>query len=157
MATTPQKDVVETIPYVPAAKKPKFEVLPKYQPEGMTTASSEMCIVLHGYCRVPATSIHYIDTYKFVGGVGHNIPKSVATAWKNGTTLDGKPAASRVFPQAILPSDATEVDFAAATGISPMEPAKLAAMINATDAKALVEAMGRQAAVALAEDLMKNL
>jgi hypothetical protein len=150
------KEAVEAVKETPVVKKPKFEVLPAYKPNGYTNASDEMCIVLHGYGRVSPTDIHYIDEYKFVGGVGHNIPKQVADCWKKGVRNDGKPAVSRVFPQAILPSDATEVDFASATGISPMPPAQLAAMINATDANALVKAMGRQAAVALAEELLKG-
>jgi hypothetical protein len=153
------KDAVEAVkenPVKDTAKKPKFEVLPAYKPAGYSNFSDEMCIVLHGYGRVDANSVHYIDEYKFVGGVGRNIPKQVAECWKKGIKNDGKPAVSRVFPQAILPSDATEVDFATATGISPMPPSQLAAMINATDARALVEAMGRQAAVALAEELLKG-
>lgn len=138
--------------------KPQIEILPKYSPEGTTSGNdSEMCIVLHGYGRLAPTAVHYIDNYKFVGGVGRNIPRSVATAWKKGVRTDGKPAVSRVFPQAILPADATEVDFAAATGINPVEPAELAALINATDAQALIAALGRQKAAALIDDLKDNL
>jgi hypothetical protein len=137
-------------------KKPQIEILPKYEQEGFTEINADMCVVLHGYGRVAADNIHYIDNYKFLGGVGRNIPRSIANAWKKGVRPDGKPAVSRVYPQAILPSDATEVDFAAACGIAPMEPAKLAAMIDATDAQALVQALGRAKAVALAEQLLKD-
>ena len=156
----PNKDVslekvVEAIKETPV-KKQKYEVLPAYKPSGYTNVSDEMCIVLYGYGRVSPENTQYVDEYKFVGGIGHNIPKQVAEMWKKGVQKDGKPAVSRIFPQAILPSDSTEVDFALATGISPMEPSKLAAMINATDARALVQAMGRQAAVALAEELLKG-
>lgn len=137
-------------------KKPQIEILPKYESEGFIEANSDMCVVLHGYGRVAATEEHYIDNYKFIGGIGRNIPRSVANCWKRGIRPDGKPAISRVYPQAILPSDASEVDFAAACGIAPMEPAKLAAMIDATDAHALVQALGRSKAVALAEELLKD-
>jgi hypothetical protein len=135
----------------------QVEILPSYQPGGkFVENNSDMCIVLHGYGRVAATEQHYIDDYKFIGGVGRNIPRSIANAWKKGVTRDGKPAVSRVFPQAILPSDATEVDFATASGINPMDPAKLAAMITATDAEVLVQALGLSKAMELAEQLVKN-
>lgn len=143
-----------------ATSKPtssQIEILPTYQPGGKIVESNpDMCIVLHGYGRVAPDEVHYIDDYKFTGGVGRAIPRSVATQWKKGVTRDGKPAVSRVFPQAILASDATEVDFAAASGINPMEPAKLAAMISATDAQSLVEALGMQKALELADLLIKN-
>jgi len=136
----------------------KIEVLPAYKPDGtLASASEEMCIVLHGYGRVGSKEIHYIDDYKFVGGVGYNVPRAVATCWKKGIRHDGKPAVSRVFPQAILPADATAVDFAAVTGIEPMPAPELAAMINATDAQALVNALGAQKASQLIEDLKKSL
>lgn len=135
----------------------QVEILPEYKPNGKFVESNpDMCIVLHGYGRVAPDEVHYIDDYKFIGGVGRNIPRSIATQWKRGVNKDGKPAVSRVFPQAILPSDATEVDFAQATGINPMEPAQLAAMISATDAQSLVEALGMQKALELADLLVKN-
>jgi hypothetical protein len=138
-------------------KKPQIEVLPRYEQDGtFTEQNADMCVVLHGYGRLATDDVHYIDNYKFVGGVGRNIPRSVANAWKKGIRPDGKPAVSRVYPQAILPSDASDVDFASACGIAPMEPARLAAMIDATDAATLVQALGRSKAVALAEQLLKD-
>jgi hypothetical protein len=136
----------------------KIEVLPSYKPDGtLVSSSEEMCIVLHGYGRVASTEIHYIDDYKFIGGVGYNIPRAVANCWKKGIRPDGKPAISRVFPQAILPADATSVDFAAVTGIDPMPASELAAMINATDAQSLVNALGAQKTAQLIDELKKNL
>jgi len=63
---------------------------------------------------------------------------------------------SRVKIQAILDEDAAEADFARETGVSPMAPEKLAAMIGVTDAALLVKAMGRKRAIELAEELLKN-
>jgi hypothetical protein len=135
-----------------------IEILPKYEPNGrVPLAAADMCTVLYGYGKVPTQSVYYIDDYKFIGGVGRNIPRSVAKSWRTGIRPDGKPAISRVYPQAILASDATEADFATATGVIPMAPFELAAMIDATDAKSLVEALGRQKAAALIEDLKTNL
>jgi hypothetical protein len=135
-----------------------IEILPKYDPAGrLPIAASDMCTVLYGYGRVPATTVYYIDDYKFVGGVGRNIPRSVAKLWRTGTRADGKPAISRVYPQAILASDANEADFATATGVIPMPPSELAAMIDATEAQALVAALGRQKAAALIDDLKASL
>lgn len=115
-----------------------------------------LCIVLYGYGRVAPTYRCFVDEYQFVGGVGRNIPYQVAKHWKKGTRADGKPPLSRVKIQAILPEDATEADFAKATGVSPMAPEKLAAMIGVTDAALLVKAMGRKRAIELAEELLKN-
>lgn len=133
-----------------------FEVLPRYQPH-VRERNEDLCIVLHGYGIEDPEKVTFVDDYRFVGGVGRDIPRSIAQAWKTGKRWqDGKPAASRIYPQAILPNDATDVDFASATGVTPMEPAKLAAMIGATDAELLVGAMGRQQAIMLAEKLMKQ-
>lgn len=145
---------------MPIAKQDptKVEILPNYKPNGeLLTASEELCTVLHGYGRVEAKEVHYIDNYKFVGGVGRNVPRSIAKHWKNGTRPDGKPAISRVFCQAILPNDSNEIDFAQATGIQPMEPTKLAAMIGASDAQALIEALGIQKTAQLIEELKAGI
>lgn len=118
----------------------------------------DLCTVLHGYGRVAATEVHYIDNYKFVGGVCRHVPKPIAMAWAKGTRPDGKPPVSRVFIQAILPDglENEEAEFAKVTGVQPMEPARLAAMISATDAEAIVAAMGRTNAVAFAERLLQS-
>jgi hypothetical protein len=134
----------------------KVEILPAYNADKFGDASGDLCTVLHGYGRVSPQERHYIDDYLFVGGVGRNIPRSVAIQWKKGVDRNGKPSASRVFPQAILGVDATEVDFAAATGINPMPAGELAAMISATNASDLVAALGIAKATQLAEELLKN-
>lgn len=145
----------ETPPSTPAA--PAVEVFPRYDPNTRSD-DDDMCVVLYGYGIVKTDHRQYVDDYLFVGGVGRNIPRTVADAWKRGKRWqDKKPALSRVYIQAILPNDANEVDFAKATGVTPMKPAELAAMIGATDAKTLVAALGRKQAVALAEQLMSNL
>src|SRR5690348_15661156 len=113
----------------------KVQVFPEHNPnKTILTPNEEMCTVLYGYGKVPPLQRTDIDNYRGVGGVFRNIPRNVAQCWAKGIRPDGKPAVSRVFIQAILPNDANEVEFAQATGIQPMEPQKLAAMIGATDA-----------------------
>lgn len=132
-------------------------ILPKYKPDRVAQ-SAALCTVLHGYGNVGPTDTYYIDDYKFVGGVGRNIPRNIAEAWADGRRWqDNKPAASRVYIQAILPNDANEVDFAKATGVNPMPPSQLAAMIGATNAADLVKALGRKQAAELAEALLSNM
>lgn len=140
----------------PKEQPQKFEVLPGYDPKQNQLANEEMRTVLYGYGKVASDYVQYVDSYKFVGGVGRNIPKVQADAWKKGVRIDGKPATSRIFPQAILPSDADEVMFAEATGVQPLTANKLAAMINATDAEALVAALGTAGAAELAEKLLQT-
>lgn len=151
MATTriDEKPVEET-------KASAVEILPGFQNE--TVPSSDLCIVLHGYGRVAPTEVHYIDGYKVVGGVCRNVPRTIADHWKKGTRPDGKPCVSRVYPQAILSQgvENEDVEFAKATGVQPLSAAKLAAMINATDAAQLAAALGRQASVRLAEQLLER-
>lgn len=117
----------------------------------------ELCTVLYGYGRLKPEHRQYVDNYEFVGGIGKNIPRSVANAWGKGVRPDGTPAVSRIFIQAILPNDADESAFVQATGIQLVEPAKLAAMINASDAGQLIELLGKTNAVRLAEELLKNV
>jgi hypothetical protein len=132
----------------------KVQVFPAHDPKSaVPLANEEMCTVLYGYGKVAPTQRTDIDNYKGFGGVFRNIPRSVAQCWAKGTRPDGKPATSRVFIQAILPADANEVEFAQATGIQPMEPTQLAAMIGATDAQALIEALGAQKTLQLIEEL----
>jgi hypothetical protein len=138
-------------------KREGVQILPKYDP---STASQheQTCTVLYGYGIDPPDKKKYVDTYLFVGGVGRNIPRNVAESWVSGVRWqDGKPASSRIYPQAILPNDAGPAEFALATGITPLPPAELAAMIAATDAKKLVEVLGRAGAVALADALIQQV
>lgn len=138
-------------------EQPPIEVLPRFQP-GVHTHNDDMCTVLYGYGIDAPTQVKYVDDYTFVGGICRNVPRNVAKAWAKGVRWqDEKPAISRIYPQAILPNDATEVDFAKATGVTLMPPAQLAAMISATDAQALVAAMGRQQAVSFAEQILENV
>lgn len=139
----------------PAA--PAIQKFARYSPDA-DIDSSDLCTVLHGYGIVAPDHRQWVDDYLFIGGVGKNIPRNVADAWAKGKRWqDNKPALSRVYIQAILPSDASVVDYAEATGVQPMPASQLAAMIRATDAKALVGALGKKQAVALAEQLMNSL
>lgn len=146
------KDGSGTPPVAPAA----LFVAPTKQ--AIEVEDQELCTVLHGYGRVGPAEVHYIDNYKFVGGVCRHVPKPIAMAWAKGTRPDGKPAISRVFIQAVLPDglENEEVEFAKVTGVQPLAPATLAAMINATDASLLVASMGRARAVELAEKLLQS-
>lgn len=144
-------------PGTPAPAAPTIQTFARYNADA-NIESEDMCTVLHGYGIVAPDHRQWVDDYLFIGGVGKNIPRNVADAWAKGKRWqDNKPALSRVYIQAILPADASVVDYAEATGVQPMPAAQLAAMIRATDAKALVGALGKKQAVQLAEQLMGNL
>lgn len=131
-----------------------IQTFPGVRPETQTP-EKDLCTVLYGYGKEPANKKTYVDGYEFIGGVGRNIPRSIATAWARGVRPDGQPAISRVYIQAILPCDADEAAFVQATGIQVMETPKLAAMIKATDANQLLEMLGREEAVRMADALLK--
>ncbi|GAC1589067.1 MAG: hypothetical protein NVS4B1_33390 [Ktedonobacteraceae bacterium] len=134
-----------------------FGILPRFNKDAHEV-NTDMCTVLFGYGIDKPDYVKYVDNFKFVGGVCSNVPRNIARAWKTGKRWqDDKPAVSRIYLQAILPSDANEVDYAKATGIQLMEPARLAAMIGATDAAALVKAMGAKQAGILLEELRKHI
>src|SRR4051812_16402245 len=115
----------------------------------------DLCTVLYGYGKESANKHAYVDIYEFVGGVGRNIPRSIAMAWAKGVRPDGQPAISRVYIQAVLPNDADEAAFVQATGIQIVETPKFAAMIKATEASQLLEMLGREEAVKMADALLK--
>lgn len=152
------EQVEEQAPVTKAASKGSRVQTFKPYHEQLREDNEDMCTVVHGFGRVSPNHKHYIDNYLFIGGVCHNVPRNVATAWAKGRRWqDDKPAVSRVYLQAILPNDATEADIVAATGIQQMPASELAAMIGASDARALVDAMGEQAALEFADRLRKQI
>lgn len=124
--------------------------------ETITFDDAGMRTVLYGYGKVAPTYKQHVDNYLFVGGVCRDVPFEQVEAWAKGRRLDGKPAPSRIRLQAVLPNDANDIDFAKAVGSPTLEPDRLVQMIQATEAKALVTAMGRQRAIELAEALLKH-
>lgn len=90
--------------------------------------------VLHGYGRVAPTEKHYIDNTLFIGGVARHVPASIAKSWK------AKPVMGRAIH--VLSDDATEAEFARASGIQPMATPKFAAMLNAIDLDKLADELG---------------
>ena len=155
---TPETTVeVKATPVEKEHEEDLFGVLPRFSKD-MREDNVEACTVLYGYGVDAPDKRNHVDNYTFIGGVCRNVPRTVARAWKTGKRWqDGKPAISRIYLQAILPNDATEVDFAKATGVQPMDPARLAAMIGATDAAALVKALGAKQAAAFMEEIRKHI
>lgn len=117
---------------------------------------SDEVTVLFGYGKYAPTAQHFIDNYAFVGGIGRNIPYSVAKHWQAGTREDGKPVTSRVRIQAILSNHATEADYIRATGIQKsISDAHLSALVSGLDANALAKMLTPDQAKALAAKLGK--
>lgn len=127
------------------------------------TASDMFVTVLFGYNkpdingRIDPNKKSFLDEFEGKGGVFRNIPKDRAEAWAKGLDKNGKPSKTRVFIQAILPNTATEEHFIAATGKTSIPQDKLAAYINASDAKTLINTLGPDKAQELAERLSKEL
>lgn len=118
---------------------------------GRTYASDDRVIVLHGWGRVPATVRDYKFgkskvMYKGEGGLVRDVLYGDAVYWRQ------QWGAKYVK---ILPLDATEADFARATGIQPMDLSRLAAMNEAVDLAALVEAWGPERSLRFAERLTR--
>lgn len=117
---------------------------------------SDEVTVLFGYGKYAPTHQHFIDNYTFTGGIGRNIPYSVAKHWHAGTRPDGKPVTSRVKIQAILPNHATEADMIRATGIQKsISDAHLSALVSGLDASQLAKMLTPDQAKALAAKLGK--
>ena len=116
-------------------------------------ADDAYCTVLFGYGKEPKEKIWWVDNYKCEGGVIRNVLKADAERWAKGIRTDGKPAVGRIYLQAILPKNATEADFIAATGANRVSTEQLAASISATDAKNLLEALGVDEAARLSREL----
>lgn len=102
--------------------------------------------VLHGYGRVAPTERHWVDNTLFQGGVARHVPASTARAWK------AKPIIGKAIH--ILSDDASESDFAKASGIQPMATPKFAAMLNAIDLDKLAEELGPSRTRELADQLL---
>jgi len=109
--------------------------------------------VLHGYGRVsPADRAKKLGAskklYDSAGGVVRHVLREDAEHW---VELFGSQYLK------ILPDDATEADYAQATGIVPMELHDLTAMIEAVDLGNLVSAWGTPRALRFAEKLTRYI
>lgn len=119
--------------------------------------------VLYGYGkpdvngRVDPNRRSFLDEFEGRGGVFRNIPRERAEQWAKGLDKNGKPAKSRVYIQAILPYDAQEEHFIAATGKNNIPQEKLAAYIKASDIDVLIQALGNEGAQELQARLAKEL
>lgn len=117
-------------------------------PTSFEPADDDRVTVLYGYGKVGPRVRHWLDDVAFVGGVARHVPYPKARAWKK--LVIGKAIH-------ILPDDADEVSFAKASGIQPMAPAKLAAMIEASDIDAIFAALGPERAGKFARELRSRL
>src|SRR5690348_5518320 len=119
---------------------------------GRRYADSDLVKVLHGWGRIKANpdgspKVDYKfglskKSYVCVGGVAENVLYSDAKYWQ-------RQWGSKFLK--IVPMEATEADYAKVTGIQPMDLARLAAMNEAVDADALLEAWGTERALRFAE------
>lgn len=116
----------------------------------------ELVTVLHGYGRVSAKSVSWLDDYRVIGGVIRNVPYGVAKQWKSGARPDGRKA-QRPMNITILPQDAPEADFARAAGVSVEDQEHMAAYMTATDADALLDRLPKDKLVLLRMALDRRL
>jgi hypothetical protein len=137
-------------------------------PETPTYAETDLVVVLHGYGRLPAEAVHYASAggtgptdkgpaerqkiYQGRGGVYRNVRYTHARAWQQ-MWVDEKGRSGVI----ILPPDADEVAFARASGVQPLEPTRLAAMLAASDPAALAAALGPARIAELAETLLRTV
>lgn len=117
---------------------------------------ADLVTVLHGWGRVASNDRHYVDRVLFLGGVATNVPYSIARHWLNGTRPDGKPTEGKVKVQ-LLHNEATEADYIRATGIQPMEAAKLAALLTGADLDAIFAALGSEKALQISDGLRSRI
>ena len=129
------------------------------KPKEIVFEDDDPVTVLHGWGRVRPGEKHYIDKVLFQNGIARNVPYRVAKHWLKGTRPDGKNEliCGKVTLQAVLPNDATEADFAKATGITPMPAENFAAMLAGVDLDELVRAMGVTKVKALIDSLEHRL
>lgn len=103
----------------------------------------ELVTVLHGYGRVTAKSVSWLDEYQVVGGVVRNVPYGVAKQWQSGARPDGRKP-QKPMNITILPHDAPEADFARAAGVSAEDQQHMATYMTATDADALLDLLPKE-------------
>lgn len=125
---------------------------------GRRYADTDLVKVLHGWGRIKANpdgspKVDYKfglskKSYVCVGGVAENVLYSDAKYWQ-------RQWGSKFLK--IVPMEATEADYAKATGIQPMDLARLAAMNEAVDADALLEAWGTERALRFAERITSRI
>jgi hypothetical protein len=139
---------VRTDEIAPALTEALDATLPAASPVAPDYTESDRVTVLYGYGKVGPNARHWLDDVAFVGGVARNVPYPKAAAWKK------LPIGRAVH---ILPQDADDTAFARASGIQPMAPAKLAAMIEASDLDAIFAALGPERAMRLAQELKTRL
>lgn len=124
-------------------------------------ADTDLVTVLFGYGKVNPTDTSFVTgggagdhdktkVYQVKGGVIRQVKYAHARHWRE-TWVDEKGHSGVI----ILPLDADEVDYARASGIQPMAPQRLAAMIAASDPAALAAALGPARLADLAETLLR--
>jgi|GEM_PF-3392672 len=121
------------------------EIEPKRPTEPEDT---DRVTVLYGYGKVDAKNRFWLDNTTFIGGVAKHVPYGTAREWKK------LPIGRSIH---ILPDDADEASYAKAAGIQPMAPAKLAAMIEASDVDAIFEALGPERARKLMQAMQARM
>lgn len=130
--------------------------LPKAEAKEEPEEEDYLVTVLHGYGSVSSTKVHWIDNTKFTGGVSKDVPWSIARHWVKGTRPDGGRINGRVRVH-VLPNDATPLDYARAVGVSPMEPEKIAAVLDATNLDLLCQTLGPEKTVKLVDALASRI
>lgn len=100
---------------------------------GETDKPGKRYTVLHGYGRCAPSAVHYIDAVKFEGGVAKHVHEDVVRGWRDAANVRIK----------VLRDDATEMDYAEAVGMKPMNPSKMAALLGAADLDELVKVLGQ--------------
>jgi hypothetical protein len=119
----------------------------------------EKVTVLYGWNKVLPESKQFVDKVLFKGGVARNVPYSTVKHWQRGTRADGKndQICGKISIQAVLPSDATEADFARATGIKPMPVEQFMSQLAGVDLEALATQLGAERLKELIDNLGKHL
>lgn len=118
----------------------------------------DLVTVINGWGRLQPGERHFVDKILFVDGVARNVPYAIAKYWVKGTRPDGKH--DQVHGKVkvhIFANDATEADFAKATGITPMPVDKFASMLAGVDLDALATQLGAERLKQLVAGLEKHL
>jgi len=146
----PQPDVEEEAELVALATRRASRSEPDIPSEYVPADEDELVTVTHGYGRVPLGWRNFIDRTLFVSGIARNVPYRLVKQWR----LKAPGTILYTFRH-----DANYADFARVCGLSPdlLDPIKQGALLSAMQPREIIDAVGRQQALKIAEGLLKAI
>lgn len=134
----------------PAVERYEQERLREPEPKPGEPDDAELFTILQGWGRVPPDKVDSFDHFVKVGGVVKDVPYAYIRRMKRRNP--------RIFRYIhVVPNETPEAEYPRITGLHPMDPPKLAAMLTASDPAAIFAALGPEKAREVIENLQRQL